>query len=62
MAILPVLFLARLAAVMCRLASTTRELGPARPTVGAVFVARVDLFLFVHLLSTFDDDEMNLSN
>jgi hypothetical protein len=42
------------------LASATRELGPARSTVGALFVAWVDFFLFVHLF--FDENGMSLSN
>jgi len=59
--ILPVLFLAWFATIVCRLAVSATPLGPACLAVGAVFVARVDLFVFVHSLFTFDENEVNLN-
>jgi hypothetical protein len=57
-AILPVLFLTRLAAVVSCLARATRELGTACLALGAVFVVSVDLF-FVHRQKSTNDDQIS---
>ena len=52
--ILAVLFLTRLAAIMSSFALGTSEIRPTCLTVGAVFVTRVDLLLFVHFVDRYE--------